>query len=485
MINANQNRDKSSTRHRLAAAALASTLVIAGLIIGAPRAAAEPECLRASYDFDGDYRTDPVIGAPGASGRSGTVQVRITNEDREKVVRLQGPNGFGSSVGQLSSYVNEGDDRLCSQLVVGSPQETVDGKAAAGAVYVYAWDGDEFVQRGRYTQGHDGVPGTAQAGARFGATVASATRLHDEVDPRSRRLYVGAPGQDVSSVADAGSVTSFRLGTADRPAAEDGKIISYASAGVPGAPTPHGALGAALSVSHGVVAIGAPGQAVGGVAAGAALIMAEDDAAPFAPRQLSQSTSGVPGSSERGDRFGAAIELAGQEGDAVIPLVVGVPGEDLSSVADAGSAVNVPIRIDSGAPVPVSTGWNQDSSDLAGTAEAGDAFGSAITSVLIGDNWEFIIGIPGEDINGHRDAGMVQVIGDDDFGLSQSSSGIPGGNENGDRFGAALAGGVIGVPGENAGSGAVIYRGPAGDSDPVRWLAPSTNADRYGSAVAP
>ncbi|MFI8534764.1 FG-GAP repeat protein [Streptomyces aquilus] len=51
---------------------------------------------------------------------------------------------------------------------------------------------------------------------------------------------------------------------------------------------------------------------------------------------LSQSTAGVPGTSEFGDRFGQAIATGDLDGDGYDDLVVGTPGEDEGSVEDAG-----------------------------------------------------------------------------------------------------------------------------------------------------
>lgn len=485
MINADRSPSGEPLSRRLPAAALAVTLMIAGLITATPQAVAEPECLHPSYDFDGDHTLDPVIGIPGGAGHVGAVEVRISNEDEPKVLRLKGPNGFGSVVGQLSSYANEGDDQLCSQLVVGSPKESVDGKAGAGAVYVYAWNGDGFIQRGRYTAGRNGVPGTSQAGAHFGATLASTTRAQDEIDPQPQRLYVGVPGEDVGSTVDAGRVTSFVLGVADNSPASDGRTVSYATTGVPGAATTRGALGSAISVSHGLVAIGAPGQPVGGVAGGAVLVL-PDRGNRFAPYSISQATTGIPGSVEAGDRFGAAVNLSGDEGDTVINLVIGVPGEDLGSISNAGSAAQVPIRTDTGQSAPGAIDWTQDSAGSEGKAEAGDAFGSAVTGYLFVDYWLYFIGVPGEDINGHRDAGLIQMFGEDGGqAYSQASDGFPGSNETGDRFGAAVSGLMIGVPGENNGAGAVIRRRENFSLDAVRYSAPSSAADHYGAAVAP
>ncbi|MFC8348353.1 FG-GAP repeat protein [Streptomyces sp. NPDC057280] len=51
---------------------------------------------------------------------------------------------------------------------------------------------------------------------------------------------------------------------------------------------------------------------------------------------LSQSTAGVPGTSEFGDRFGQAIASGDLDGDGYDDLVIGAPDEDEGSVEDAG-----------------------------------------------------------------------------------------------------------------------------------------------------
>ncbi|WP_420037638.1 FG-GAP repeat protein [Streptomyces sp. cg28] len=56
--------------------------------------------------------------------------------------------------------------------------------------------------------------------------------------------------------------------------------------------------------------------------------------------RVTQALPGVPGTPEKGDRFGAAVSTADMNGDGRTDLVVGVPGEDVNgSGADAGTVV--------------------------------------------------------------------------------------------------------------------------------------------------
>jgi hypothetical protein len=168
-------------------------------------------------------------------------------------------------------------------------------------------------------------------------------------------------------------------------------------------------------------------------------------------------------------------------GDGFADLAVGVPDEDVGSVADGG-AVNVIYGSASGLTATNNQFWTQNSEGVNGSVETGDRFGACIAvGNFNGDANsgksidDLAIGVPGEDLDGTTNAGAVNVIygsksGDgrlsttqiSDQIWSQNYEGVEDVAESGDVFGNALAAGdfngdgrddlAVGAPLENLGT---------------------------------
>ena len=347
--------------------------------------------------------------------------------------------------------------------VVGDPDATVNGQRQAGAVVVLFGDADCRIGEGPrrvLTQRSAGIPGTAEAGDRFGWSVA----VDDLDDDGQGDLVVGSPGEDVDSAADSGSVMVITFAAGPAPGvAVSARTFSelFLTRGLPRAGDQLGYAVAtaddARDDSGAIVAAGAPGRDVDGAEdAGAVLTFGYDHGwhRGFAFRQGATGFGDhpVPGTPEAGDRFGASVLMAELHspatGDARAGLqrayVIGAPGDTVRGRAGAGS-VTVAFR-ESWAVAALT----QDSPGVPGTAEAGDGFGSSLAAHRpatggAGSLHLLAVGAPGEDVGEAPDAGAVTLLGSEPGGLrgrsslTQDSPGIAGRAEPGDHFGRTLA----------------------------------------------
>jgi FG-GAP repeat len=220
------------------------------------------------------------------------------------------------------------------------------------------------------------------------------------------------------------------------------------------------------------------------------------------------------GAIEAGDRFGGALAAGDFDGDGILDLAIGAPGEEINGMAAAGAVFVVYGSVDGLGAGPRSPLLiHQDVDGVEGAAEAGDGFGSVLVAGDInGDgNDELIVGIPSEDVGAVVDAGAIQVFLGTAGGLTTlgdvlltGGTFVGVGDIQGHRFGAALATGYLNIPGTDArldlvvgipgGALAPLYQGTilwipgsATGLDPTfafHALGPFGQGDRTGSALA-
>ena len=373
-------------------------------------------------------------------------------------------------------------------LAIGAPGEGLGGVDEAGAVYVIygSTTGLSTTVGPRtevYNQDNDAIAGNAEPRDGFGAAVAAGDFNGDGRDD----LAIGAPGENVGSLVDAGYVHVI-YGAAGGLSVAGGPGFEAISPGRPGASgtAERGdrfgdalAAGTFETAAQPVedaedLAIGIPGEDVASSGSAGALYVTfgdessnalgptagpADDLVGGSGDQMIFQGTGAQGRPETGDRFGAALGAGG------LDLAVGVPGEGIGSAADAGLAHVLEAR---------STGifglrtFTQNSPGITGAAEEGDQFGSAVAVgnfTGIGDV-DVAAGAPGESVGSAAGAGVVNVLYRDANPrrtvFSQGSPDAPGRPERGDGFGSALAasdfqGGshddlAVGVPTEDRGS---------------------------------
>ncbi len=402
------------------------------------------------------------MGAPADEPDSGDpqVQLRLTNGGKHRNVTIPAPKdayGFGAAVASVSSHEGDGDPSTCAQLAVGAPRANVDGKPGAGAVYLYKWDGSRMALRAKYTQGSNGVPGTPQQDARFGASLASAP-LSDSSGNNAIPLYVGAPGQNVGYITDAGTITELTIPDTDGGHA-DGVTLDLGSPGVPGEPSLDGRLGASLAAAGGVVTAGSPGHRIHeGMQAGPGAVLTFIGSAGklTSPQLLTQATDGVVGNPESGDDFGTSVSSVALGGPgSPVETLVGIPNESIGTVPYAGAVLR--FRTD---PATGRTGsfhgYQQGSEGVGGSPEDNDRFGLSVSiDKQDGGAPLRLVGAPFESIGQVKAAGAVNEVGATHNRMwfqSQKSPAVPGAAESEDYFGYSVAGDsapIIGVPNEN------------------------------------
>lgn len=299
----------------------------------------------------------------------------------------------------------------------------------------------------------------------------AALAFGDFDDDGRDELAIGRPGRNVAGLTAAGDVGILRR-------LPDGSWPEQSNwnqeiAGVPGAPEAEDRLGAALAVGDfdgdGVddLAIGVPGEAVGGAAAAGAVVVLYGDAGSgltaIGSQLFHQDSSGVPGGAEAGDRFASVLAADDVTCDGIDDLVIGAPDEDAGATADAGTVTVLP---GSAFGVTTTGAFLLEQSDFGAVAEATDRFGSALAvgrmSNVLGGCKTLFVGAPAKDVGADARAGVVFWYRDGatDF-WSESDTGAVEGEQ--DRFGTALAVGdftgdglvdlAIGVPGQDYAAG--------------------------------
>jgi hypothetical protein len=324
---------------------------------------------------------------------------------------------FGSAIAHADLNGDSWPD-----LVVGAPGNPLDG-STPGHVDVLLGSA-----LGLTAAGATMLPSPAQPGDQFGASVAVS----------GNTLWVGAPGTDVDGTANTGAVYRYSI-AANGQATLQGSTTE-ATLGIPGTLQANARFGEVLSPSAGGVMVGVPGRDIGSAKDAGQLVRLKLSAANAVTAEIwTQNTPGVPGNAEAGDRFGATVSVNG--------YLVGVPGEDIGAVKDAG-VVQIFRFGDLAEKMEPASLYTQDSRGVPGAVEAGDQFGAAVSVGLFDcqEVFSMAIGSPGEDLGRATNAGSVTLIRLPSENsppcparLLRQGRGLPGAAETGDAVGKTLA----------------------------------------------
>ncbi|MGV9554703.1 VCBS repeat-containing protein [Streptomyces sp. NPDC003522] len=396
---------------------------------GTPAAAAVACPSGVDSDFNGDGIRDTAIADPEATdagvpkagavhivygGGKGTLTLDQTLESIPGVPEAGDRYGYA-----LAVY--DADLDGCSDLAVGIPYEDIGTAADSGSVHVIYGStnglngGTKPVKE--FYQGTDKpLGGGAEADDWVGYAVAAG-----KTSAGQPYLLIGSPGESIGTIEDAGGFYyvggTAQTVTLTHQDTENGGAVA-------GVAEQDDRFGSSLAATPTHFAVGTPGEAIGTTPFAGGVAYFNHTLTSGYPKPLgglAQDQDVISGAEEAGDQFGDALAMvpyraSGATSTTESLLVVGVPGEDLSTTVDAG-AVQVFKLAANG--TFTQTAWiDQNTADVDQDAEAGDFFGKRLAAVNTSPNaistattTRLAIGVPGEESSEeHMEKGGVQIV---------------------------------------------------------------------------
>ncbi|MEV3966783.1 hypothetical protein AB0K68_01310 [Streptomyces sp. NPDC050698] len=408
-------------RTRIASTVLAAALTPLALSLSVPAAHAAPAA--APYDFNGDGRTDLAIGAPGATvagqARAGAVAVvygstsgprtstrtLLTQNTAGMPGAAEADDAFGSALASADLNTDGYAD-----LLVGTPGE--DGSDNNNGTVTIVWGSASGLSGARslfsfFSTDYDRY-GQALAAGDFDAD-GDVDVAVGSTGPVTLSLVNGpitktsAPNGGSGSSNDWWSSSNGITHLSSGDVTGDGhpRVVLHGRAAHDGTATtalaemkisnytdwlqrlPAGfvsAIGDIDGDGHADIVVGNDRETSadpGGALGGKVTVVYGGPEGPDpdrAPLALTQDTAGVPGASEKGDRFGSDVSLGDVNGDGYADLAIGTAGENGSA-----GAVTVLYGSASGLTTKGATSYTQNTTGVPGTSENGDRFGERVT----------------------------------------------------------------------------------------------------------
>lgn len=448
--------------------------------------ALEPRAMMSvNGDFNGDGYDDLAVGISGedlgSKNFAGAVSVIYGTRKGLHAKNEQfwhqdvpGVNGVAHAQERFGSALAIGDFNGdgYSDLAIGVPSETVNGKFNAGAVNILYGSKSGLRSLGDqlWTQDSSGIKDQAEEDDAFGSVLTAGDFNGDGRDD----LAIGVRGEGIGSRVGAGLVHVL-YGSKSGLTSSGNQVWNQDSSGINGKVEAFEAFGANLTAGdfngdgRDDLAVGVPKDYISAApqVGAVAVIYGSTKGLNSSGDQLwHQDSPGIPGTAEKNDDFGRGLAVGDFNRDGYDDLAVGVPHEN------NGQTGVVEIIYGSKSRLTGDGSKQFDPTSLGYTNYPFNQFGySLATGDFDGDGFDDLaIGSLGDDIGNKDDSGSVYIVYGSSGGLTlagkqqwhQDSPNLPYDPEPYDLFGIALTTGdyngdgyvdlAVGIPGQSFGT---------------------------------
>jgi hypothetical protein len=333
----------------------------------------------ATGDFNNDNYGDLVVTDPDhaevrvfTGGLDGLAQGRWASWNAGTA-----ENGYGLTVA-VGDLNGDGVD----DAAIAEPYADPAGKGyPTGQVWIWYGNGavttQSWSKESPEIHGVSAAPGTGYAPDLLGYSLAIGDYNQDGYDD----LAAGAPGAPVTYTTSTGSTVKRQdagtlnviYGSASGLTAAGNEHLHQATAGVPGTPGTEDFFGFSLASGD----ADADGNSELGVFSSRENMVVVMNGAvtsglyPTTAKTFTQNTTGIPGSTEAEDGFGASLRFVDFDADGDADLAIGAPGENSSA-----GALTLLKSTTSGVTAMGAVAYSQDHAAIPGTSEADDWFGT-------------------------------------------------------------------------------------------------------------